>query len=904
MVAPVPLRDLHRLLLVPAVLAVWALFAPVGALATERLTVELRDRFDDASFVAWSLAKTGDGSLWFATEAGLYRYDGSRYLRVLPDQFPAAERVVAYGDGVLAWVDGQPIVWLQGGDARRLEPPGGAPVRAFEAHGDDLWVLAGGELMRFDGVWTVVDAPGRLSSLDVDSQGVLGLGGGRVWALSSEGARLLAEGIPSATHAARGLDALFVQEFYGRIWRLRDGEQTHVVDLVGRGAGLVEQGGAMWATSSHDLARLGPGELVVTKTRSGPAMFDREGSLWLATLSGPIEMPAPETVVYTVDDGLPTNSVLSATMLDGTMWVSTWHGIARYDQQRRMFQTRDGLRSAMIYGRDCEDVVSTWGLVVEDGGGAFHVDDGHACSRSGGWAWMLHDNRLVALREDARGEQSIPDGVPRVLAGGGGRVWLGYRDGRVCNMPADPVGVHEWVCEQTTIEQPLTKLWAAPSGHIWLGTWNGGVWRRTESGWESLAGELPILRVIALRPSPRGGVWISGAGGTLRVEEVDDGWAIRERINAYHGLPRSTPGAVFETEHGDLWIATTEGMVHVPVAVRDTPVAPALPAWIGGDQGIPSTTSLIRAVGEGPIALEFTAHSLRDPFGARYRFRLGDQMPWSEAQAESRLVVAGMAAGDYDVTVQAKTFGTDWVSIEEPVRIAVLPPWYMAWWFRLSVVGLAAAGLLLIHRLRVAMALRLYAQRTRIAADLHDEVGSTLSAIRISASSAATQPLSIERAQPMFEHIADTSAELGLRLRDIVWCLRPESSNLPALARFLQQRARQLLPGVSLDVDVRCFHPVPLNLLVLRNIQLIGLEALHNVARHADATQVRLSIEPIATRWRLSIQDDGHGCLRASGGLGLSSMRTRAEAIGAAFEINGVPGRGTRLSLTFEARRV
>nr|MCH9688338.1 hypothetical protein [Deltaproteobacteria bacterium] len=132
---------------------------------------------------------------------------------------------------------------------------------------------------------------------------------------------------------------------------------------------------------------------------------------------------------------------------------------------------------------------------------------------------------------------------------------------------------------------------------------------------------------------------------------------------------------------------------------------------------------------------------------------------------------------------------------------------------------------------------------------------------------------------------------------------RPESGNVFALGRFLEQRARQLLPCASLRVDVRRAHPLPLSLPILRNVQLIGLEALHNVARHANADVVVLSLEPMGARWRLSIEDDGHGCLRDSGGLGLASMRSRAETIGAQLELEGTPGRGTRVSLTFEARR-
>ena len=94
--------------------------------------------------------------------------------------------------------------------------------------------------------------------------------------------------------------------------------------------------------------------------------------------------------------------------------------------------------------------------------------------------------------------------------------------------------------------------------------------------------------------------------------------------------------------------------------------------------------------------------------------------------------------------------------------------------------------------------------------------------------------------------------------------------------------------------------------LVRRNVVLIGLEALHNAARHSKASQVELRFSPGENRrWTLDIVDDGVG-FRAggdrTGGVGLRSMRRRAEEIGAQLTWSSPNERGTMVRLVFQAR--
>ena len=159
--------------------------------------------------------------------------------------------------------------------------------------------------------------------------------------------------------------------------------------------------------------------------------------------------------------------------------------------------------------------------------------------------------------------------------------------------------------------------------------------------------------------------------------------------------------------------------------------------------------------------------------------------------------------------------------------------------------------------------------------------------------------------------IEGTAKELGEAVSAIVWSLRPGSARLDRLVALLSERALRLFPGVggAGSLEIRVPDPVPrarLSTEVVRAVQAIALEALHNAARHGDAKTVVLGLEPAGRGWRLTVQDDGVGLDAESvGGAGLGSgiegMRRRAEAIGGQLALTETPGGGVTVVLEFRS---
>ncbi|HIG28118.1 MAG TPA: hypothetical protein EYQ50_10080 [Verrucomicrobiales bacterium] len=213
---------------------------------------------------------------------------------------------------------------------------------------------------------------------------------------------------------------------------------------------------------------------------------------------------------------------------------------------------------------------------------------------------------------------------------------------------------------------------------------------------------------------------------------------------------------------------------------------------------------------------------------------------------------------------------------------------------------LILAGLLGTAFLRSLRARRLETARLReqIARDLHDHVGSNLGGIVLLAESLADGGELQEKVREEILEIRDVADATSQSMRDIVWLIQDGDTSLGALMLHLKETARQMLTGLDLEIEVRP-RPLPnqtLSLQIRRHVYLAFKEALHNVRKHADASQVRIGIDVDVRGEQITFQVQDDGCGFHSGmpssGHGLENLEKRAEALGGSFAVESSPGRG------------
>jgi signal transduction histidine kinase/ligand-binding sensor domain-containing protein len=605
---------------------------------------------------------------------------------------------------------------------------------------------------------------------------------------------------------------------------------------------------------------------------------------------------------------------------EGGWWFATGEGIVRFAPVRRLedlerarpaaiYTTRDGLANVNVFRIFEDSRGDVWAGTFPPGyvGGA-----GPLLSR-----WDRASGRF----HNYGPAQGVPDtAAPTAFfEDREGTLWIGLYDGRVLRRRG---GAFETVLDPEGPESAFVgEFHQDARGRLWIATEGAGLLRLDDPAAAApsvhrltAADGLASDRVRALAGDDGGRIYL---GTDLGVDVLDPASGRIRHLGTAEGLPHPlVNSALFVPGVGVVFGTQLGAAVIDPAAPERTAPPPAVRIdglRVGGvgrplsALGEPAIEGLVLRPDERQIEIDFLGIGGTAPEEMRFQHRLGPEEAWSAPVKDRSVVLARMAPGTYRFEVRAFD-GAGAASPQSAVLgFQVLAPvWRRPWFLALAGASLLA-GAAAVYRARVAHLLALERQRTQIAMDLHDEVGSGLGSIGLLADLLAEAPE--EERGRLADQIGGTAAELGSSMSDIVWSLRTGSETLDSLARELVERGRRLFPaGVVFTAEVP--SPVPdvaLSLGARRNALLIGLEALHNAARHAAPSRVSLSLARDGRRWRLSVADDGRGlgdgsAGRPGGGMGLGNMRRRAEGIGADLDIRSAPGAGTTVTLTFDPR--
>jgi two-component system, NarL family, sensor histidine kinase UhpB len=217
--------------------------------------------------------------------------------------------------------------------------------------------------------------------------------------------------------------------------------------------------------------------------------------------------------------------------------------------------------------------------------------------------------------------------------------------------------------------------------------------------------------------------------------------------------------------------------------------------------------------------------------------------------------------------------------------------------FIIALAVLLLLSILLYNYYRTRQLLKLQKLRNRIASDLHDDVGSTLSSISIFSELAKEQSKEVV---PMLESIGDSSRKMLESMADIVWTINPENDNFEKIILRMRSFAYELLGAKKIDFEFNADDTVAkmkLSMDVRKNLYLIFKEATNNIVKYANADRAFFSINGTKNNLTMLIRDNGKGfdTNKLSEGNGLKNMKKRAQEIGAKLLIESGAGVGTTI---------
>jgi len=391
--------------------------------------------------------------------------------------------------------------------------------------------------------------------------------------------------------------------------------------------------------------------------------------------------------------------------------------------------------------------------------------------------------------------------------------------------------------------------------------------------------------------------------------------------------PGSQPGAC-RSRDGKLWFPTIKGLVSVdPAQLQLNTNPPSVVIESVVIQGQEQDAHSLRAgwaqtvtvpADKERLEIHYTSLNLAAPERARFKYRLqGHETAWTEAGNTRIARYSKLPPGHYRFEVTACNEDGVWNESGTGLALTVAPPFWRTWWFlAATTAGFLGTMIALVHYLSTQKLQRQLAtlrqqealekERARIARDIHDQLGASLTQVSLLGELVESDKDSPDDVTVHARQISQTARDTSRVLDEIVWTVNPSNDTLDGLITYVSQCAQEYLEvaGLRYRLEVPAQLPnAPISPEVRHNVFLAAKEAVTNVVRHARASSVwvRMTLQPAA--FTLEIQDDGRGPASmdekaARSRNGVRNMRKRMENVGGDFSIGPAPGGGTLVRLT------
>ena len=841
------------------------------------------------------LFRTGDGTLWFGCDDG----------------------TVARGAGGIFPLPGE-------AQARRT------PHFATDAAGR-LWVARAGRLARIDAdTWTDVPIDNAGAELRVTSSAR-----GGVWLFTRSALLRVVDDVPTfVTQLPHLLGAHFVQAAFedsrGQLWiatrsqglfRFVDGA---IVPVSTSGENIVavteDSEGNIWAASDGGgLSRLRPrahrlyDDATGLKDRfSYTVAEDTAGAIWLANRDGGVARVTDGTVdPISIRAGWRPFSAMSVHPApDGSIWITSGLGIYRttaHDPERiEKVSTLGALRS----------VRSTF---VSRQGDYWMADSGTlARYRNGSLLFLdatrgFDGNDVRAFAEDAED-----------------RVWIGAGDGRLYRTAGDRV---------ERVELPGSREFGAlqvirfePDGTLLIGTTRYGVVvvprgevARTRMLYTDHG--LPWNNITQILVDDHDRHWFASRAGIGWVHSHEVRAWIDGTLDRVHAvqlgkdddLPYLSCLGIFQpaawkARDGTLWFATRRGVLRTDpalIAPGTTSPPPVAITSITCDGDAREATPVLEIDSTvRRIQIRFSALNLSAPESVQVRYRLeGFDSDWVVQGQERVATYPRLPPGEYVFSTMASHGSGAWSSQPAQLTIVVTPPWWQTHLARGSGLVLLILVVALVVRAwshrrlrrrleRVEHARAIEQERARIARNIHDDVGASLTRISLLTQAALDES---SAHSPTLEKIYEATRSITRTMDEIVWAVNPRHDTTESLVYYLSNYAQSFLGAAGIRCRIESPHQAPeaaLSTHVRHHLFLGCKEALNNIVRHAAATEVTIHITVGVGRLGISLADNGRGIPVGDAGPaslrnGLTNMRQRMAEIDATCIVSRGPDGGT-----------
>ena len=889
-------------------------------------TFTLKDGLPSDSITA--LAEDRDGRLWIGTESGLAVWQNGR-----PASLIAAEAFKAKTITVL-FKDRHGVLWLGATGAgvfRFLEgkfvPLADASVEGLlhdphcllEDKAGRIWVGAGDDfvLCRDGNQWRRYRIPRHLARPYVSA--LAEEPDGTVWAGSvSEGLFQFKAGKIAVINASSGLsdnsvEALLVDR-EGNLWagtggglnRLRHSSLSVFGQNEGLGYGPVQglaeiAPGVIWVGKPSDglyrwegrnFSRLAATALSQRHAENITLLMARDGSCWAGGAHGLWQFKDPKTASGEVEMGALAglNVISLAEDREGGVWAGTREGEVWRQANGNWLRQTNYSQSHPVTA------------IVQDANGAMWI-----ATEGGGLSRLRPGGRA----HFGKGGRLLSDWIRTLYLDANGSLWIGTAGGGLSQWRDDRIAT--FTTREGLPDNTISEILEDHKGRLWLGS-NRGIACVNKRELEDLAAG----KIAAIYPQ------VFGRAEGMPSEECTGGFYPA-------GLKTKSNRLCFPTLKGIVVADPRSQMPDAPapaVALEEIMIdgvaaeVKQAPAVADGRKNrsrtnSPAENELSIAPGRHRLELRYTGISFASPERVRFRYRLDPlDTDWVEAGARRTAFYSYVPPGQYRFRVIACESGGAWNQAGASLALIVLPHFWQAGWFlalaAVALLGTVGGAVRIVERRKHRRRLKqieaeraLERERARIAEDLHDDLGSSLTRISLLSDLAKADKDNPRLVAAHAQKISQSADQTVRALEEIVWALRPGSDSLQSLVEYIAHFANELFESDTTRCRLDLPHDLPVMALppeMRHNIFLVVKEALTNTLKHAAAPEVRIHAKASANSLEILVEDDGRGfdpqTLTTRGRhQGLGNMQRRADAMGGTLAVQSAPGKGARVTL-------
>lgn len=666
--------------------------------------------------------------------------------------------------------------------------------------------------------------------------------------------------------------------------------------------------------------------LSLTRTKSGDFWAGTEGA-------GLYCLHAQNWRQYGFESGLSNQFIWSVLEdRDSNLWVGTW-GDGLFKRVGNKFVPAPGFQPNKIQVT----------ALYEGNDGAIWAGTG---------AGLLHYQNGVVTQYGRREGVTFTD-IRTIIQAADGTVWFGTMGGGLGCLREGHITT--FTKQDGLASDFILSLYLDRANTLWIGTLDNGLSRMKNGRFKTISSANGLANnIIGHIAEDQGGwVWLTSQAGILRVAKIElnavaDGLSESVDCLIYgknQGLSTLACSAGFQpsgvqTPDGHFWFPTAKGVAEIdPKAVRENNLPPPVhieSANIGGRftpvESLTATPddlktrnslrTLVIPPDKQRLSLKFTALSFIEPEAVCFRYRLAPlETGWVEGGTQRAVDYSYVPPGEYEFTVIACNNDGLWNNTGDSIRIIVQPHFWQTILFKLTVTGfgLLIFGGSIVQTLRARLRRKLdraaresviERERVRIAQDIHDDLGASLTRIGMLSQTAQETTSDADRTSTYLAQIYGSAREMTRGMDEIVWAVNPRHDTLESLFNYLARFAHEFLTPAKIRLRVEApleFPERSVRSEIRHNLFLAFKEALNNAVRHSGADEIQVHITLEADTLMVTVSDNGHGPApsqdpqlsgdRIAKGHGLSNIQERLKRIGGESRISAQPGRGMRVEL-------